>query len=204
MKRSLHLALAIAAALLAAAALPAHAQMFGMPLADDAPPVIEKSSYVTAGMMFGEETSYYGLRGTYALTGDIRVFADVGIADIKDDLDGFEGGNEMGVQAGLLYSLRVITAVDLALRAAGYFSPTTRSDAYGANAMVLASRETPLSGLSVYGGAGLDLMILEGEGDPDMALALGVLFGLTEQTHVFVEVGHRERSAFGGGLRYSF
>jgi hypothetical protein len=130
-------------------AVPVRAQ-FGLPVAESFE--ARETGYLdfTAGAMMSEDLKCYAIRDTIGVLEDLRLFVDLGMADVKRNDD------DLAVQAGLIYCLPIDVPVDLGLRASGYWFNGNVNEYTGGTLLLLASGNPVFEGLYVYGGSGVD------------------------------------------------
>ncbi|MFZ4398375.1 MAG: hypothetical protein ACOYOU_22400, partial [Kiritimatiellia bacterium] len=112
----------------------AHGQAIGLQVADTAEARTVGDLDVTAGTVFGNDVAFYGVRGTYNLLNELRVFADIGSVDVD--------GLHFASQVGALCSLPDEFISDLGVRTALYYGDTADDGIFGGNVMLISSGET--------------------------------------------------------------
>ena len=194
-------------------ALPALAQMAGLPVAEDAGIRNPGQMQVSGGIVLGDDINLYGGRLTYGMSPELAVFADFGL------LDPDHGDTGWGIQGGGLFALPIADLpFDLAARATlGYasldqdFGPATVDvDIITVNVGGLISM--PVEMVTLYGYLGLNWArtevsfrgFSESDTDTDPALGAGVLFPATPQLSFYGEVMHIDDLWFGLGARFAF
>ncbi len=193
----------IAAGMTLGAAFGVQAQGVGLQVGDTADARAAGQFQVTPGAVFGDDVSFYGLRESYSVFDELRVFLDLGAINAKDsDVD-------FGAQVGALACLPSEDLIcDLGLRTAIYYINTDIWDLLGASLMLVTSDETILDNLFVYGGVGGDFSIKtmdsseDDETEVNPAFSLGALYRFTDRLSLYLEVTHVDDVFFGGGLRF--
>lgn len=201
MKTGSFVATLVSGLLLAAPAL-GLAQDIGLRIADTAEPTTPGQFEVTPGVVFGDETSFYGVRETYVVAEDLRAFLDLGLVDSDhSDID-------LGGQLGALAPIPGVELIgDLAARATVYFANTDDRDVWGTDLMLVSSSETLVDSLFLYGGLGLDISHREsdesssGRTEFNPALSIGLFFRFSESVAAYVEASHVDGAAIGTGIR---
>jgi len=197
-------------------------QGYSLQVAESAAPSAQGLMRASAGINFGDEVTFYGVRGTYGVIEGLQVFADIGMAD-SDEMD-----SAMSIQGGAIYALPVEMPVDLAVRAAiakpffddieypvynyyyGYRLEKLSVDVLVMSAMLLASKDMSdmMANLTGYAGVGLARMSVEigdfDESETDLALAVGGIYQINDQLSVFAEIDYIDDPFFGGGARFDF
>lgn len=194
----------VAAGLAWGVALGAHAQGVGLQIGDTADKRPAGQFEITPGMVYGDDVSFYGLRESYSIFDELRVFLDLGAINATDsDVD-------FGAQLGALASLPSDDFVcDVGLRTALYYINTDVWDMFGASLMLVTSDETLLDNLFAYGGIGADVASKtwedETKGDKtkvNPAFSLGLLYRFTEKWSAYAEVSYVDDAFIGAGVRF--
>jgi hypothetical protein len=178
------------------------AQGIGLQVADSADPGEPGQLEITPGAVFGNDLWFAGVRESYTIVDELRVFLDLGAINADDsDLD-------FAVQAGALVCLPSGDYIcDLALRATTYFANADDEDTFGGSLMLISSDETLLDNLYVYGGLGMDLRNRKEDTDSrsrteiNPALSVGLLCHFTDSLAAYVEVSHADSGFLGMGIR---
>ena len=192
----------IAVGMILLAPLTLQAQGIGLQVADSAETGEPGRLELMPGAVFGDDMSFYGIRETYTIFEELRIFLDMGSVDADDsDLD-------FGVQAGALACIPSDDSIcDLALRAATYFINADNEDTFGGSLMLISSGETLLDNLHLYGGLGLDLSGRKASGasssrtEVNPALSAGVLYNFTDSIAAYLEVSYVDNAFIGTGVR---
>lgn len=179
----------------------AFGQGIGLQVADTAEARTQGDADFTAGLVFGNDAAFYGLRGTANLLNELRGFVDFGVEDMeRSDLT-------FAAQGGLLYALPVDFISDLALRAAVYYTDTDVRGVFGGNLMLVSSDETLLDNLFVYGGIGADFSSRKVEAAPEEGstrsevnplVTLGLIQKITDSFSVYAEATYFDTDLFAG------
>ena len=185
MKLHASLRLSLALGLLLGATLPTAAQMVGLPVLDTADHRDPGRFELMPGASFGEEMDFFGARASYTILDELRGFLDLGRLQTEDK------GENLALQAGGLCSLPGIDFCDTALRATGYYANTDYLDIIGADLMLVASGETLLDDLFIYGGVGADYserkIFSATHSEINPSLAAGMCYKFTRSFVVFIE-----------------
>ena len=178
------------------------AQDIGLRIADTAESRNPGQFEVTPGVVFGEDTSFYGFRETYVVSEDLRAFLDVGFVDSPDS------DPDLGGQLGVLAPIPGVELIgDLAARVTAYFVNTEKQDIVGTDLMLVSSSETLVDNLFLYGGLGLDISHREshvpssGRVEFNPALSAGLMFRFNESVAAYLEVSDVDGASFGTGVR---
>lgn len=189
-------------------AVPAMAQLAGLPIAGGAVAPAGKMQ-ASAGVVVGDDFNTYGVRGSFAPIEGLGLFGDAGLLD--------PDGGDMGwaVQGGGLFVLPLGLPVDLGLRGAlgfgGYDVHGGDATLFTLNGGLLASKT--IEQFTPYAFAGLNYFKWEVDVDhfgsvdddeTDLAIAGGVSFALTEQISIYGEIAHIDDVFFGFGGRFGF
>lgn len=178
------------------------AQGIGLQVADTADIREPGQLEITAGAVYGDDASFYGIRESYTIFEELRAFLDLGAINADDsDLD-------FAAQAGALACIPSEDYIcDLAVRAVTYFVNADDEDLFGGNLMLISSDETLLDDLYVYGGLGMDVSNRKKAGassshtEANPALTVGILYHFTESIAAYVEVSHVDDGFIGAGIR---
>ena len=194
----------VAAGLAWGVALGARAQGVGLQIGDTADKRTAGQFEIVPGMVYGDDVSFYGLRESYSIFDELRVFLDLGAINATDsDVD-------FGAQLGALAILPSDDFVcDVGLRTALYYINTDIWDMFGASLMLVTSDETLLDNLFAYGGFGADVASKtwedETKGDKtkvNPAVNLGLLYRFTEKWSAYAEVSYVDDTFIGAGIRF--
>jgi len=184
------------------------AQIVGLPVLDTAD-ARDSHFQITPGVAWGDEMNFTGARATIPLFDECRMFLDVGRLDVKG------GNSNLGMQAGALYSFPMTDLCDTAVRGALYYANTDHMDITGGNLMMVFSGQTLMSDdLYAYSGFGLDTSIRKTQTrytrlssshtDYNPAVALGLMFKVTEKIGLFVEGEYVDGFYGSGGVSFRF
>ena len=189
-------------------AIPANAQIAGLPIADSAVPLEAEMKRMSAGFVIGDDYNLFGGRFSYGLADDIAVFGDFGMVDPDS------GDSGWGIQIGGLYGIPVgDLPFDLAARGTfGYASldqkfgnQTHSTDIITSNIGALASTDVDM--MTLYGYLGFNYSRISNGGSDseiDPAIGGGALFHASEQVSIYLELMHIDDLWLGFGLRYAF
>jgi len=191
----------------------ARGQAVGLQVADTAEARTQGDSELTAGTALGywmsprlgPDRSFFGVRKTYSVLQDVRVFGDLGLEDV-------EGSNpNFGLQLGALCSLPENRIADFGIRTALHYTDTEQMSLFGGNLMFISSDETLIDHLFVYGGLGVDISKqktqnaaatddIQNKVNP--LVTLGALYKVTDQISLYAELTYLDTNAFVGfGLK---
>lgn len=192
-------------------AVPALAQLAGLPIAGGAV-APEGLMQASGGVVFGDDFNTYGVRGTFAPIEGLALFGDAGA------LDPDEGDLGWAVQGGGLFVLPLELPVDLGIRGAlgfgGFDADVPGVDATATlmtlNGGVLASKTIDM--LTPYAFAGINYVdtTVEVNGhdssddETDLAIAGGAVFAVNEMLSFYAEIAHIDDLFFGLGGRIAF
>ena len=193
-------------------ALPALAQLAGLPIAGgaEAPAGLVQGS---GGLVLGDDFNMYGVRGTFAPVQNLAVFGDAGL------LDPDEGDMGWAFQGGGLFVLPLGLPLDVGLRGALGYGGFAVDEAgvegeatiMTLNGGVLASKKIEM--FTPYAFAGLNYadteVDIDGYGEDsddeiDLAVAAGVVVALNEMISFYGEIAHIDDPFFGLGARVAF
>ena len=201
---------AVAAALLLAGR--ASAEPIGLPVADTAENGTQGGGGFTAGAALGlrnssgsqftTDAATFGIRGTYSIVDEFRMFGDMTVLDNK------KYGTHLGLQVGALTPIPT-DYTSLALRGTVYGSDGDRRDELGVTGMLLWSIQTPLESLSFYAGTGLDVKHdsfknatgTKRSNELNPMLDGGTIIKLSPAVSLFAEILYDDQWAVAGGLR---
>jgi len=198
-------------------AVSARAQL-GLPVAESYEARKTGQLDLTVGAMLSDDLKCYAVRDTFGVLEDLRLFVDLGLADVK------RNDEDLAVQAGLIYCLPIDVPVDLGLRAAAYWFNGNVNEITGASALLLASGNPVFEGLYVYGGGGfdyrktqidlaqLDLELTDeltestaglddSENDVFAVVTFGALMPITEKVWFFAEATYDDEPFLAIGVR---
>lgn len=171
------------------------------------------STVLAGGVTIGDNSEFYGGRLSGAVSEQVTLFGDVGIADF-DNVE----GSDPGVQMGAIVNLPADVPVDLAARGAFATAFFDDVDYYSLSGMLLASKDltTDVRGLSLYGGVGLFYWNEDREiggppgsdhhvenDDTELALAVGAILDVTDRLDLYIEFNEVDDSFLGGGVRWA-
>ena len=193
-------------------ALPALAQLAGLPIAGgaEAPAGLVQGS---GGLVLGDDFNMYGVRGTFAPVQNLAMFGDAGL------LDPDEGDMGWAFQGGGLFVLPLGLPLDVGLRGALGYGGFDVDEAgvegeatiLTLNGGVLASKKIEM--FTPYAFAGLNYadteVDIDGYGEAsddetDLAVAAGVVVALNEMISFYGEIAHVDDPFFGLGARVAF
>lgn len=214
--------LAVLVVVLVMAAVPASAQLLGLPVAEGAAALEPGAMAVSGGITIGDNVNMYGGRFRMGLMEGMDIFADAGLLD--------PDGAKMGpaIQFGGKFALPLDIPFDVAVRGAlgygMYDLKTTAGDFVAVSGDVdvltinvggVASMDIDM--ITVYGFLGLNhtrskvTIKMAGLGsasgshsDTDPALAAGAILKLNEQISLYAELAYIDDPFFsiGGGLSF--
>lgn len=194
-------------------AVPALAQISGLPIASGADSMDAGALRASGGIVLGDDFNLYGVRGTFAPIQGLAVFGDAGV------LDPDAGDMGWAVQGGGLFTLPVDLPVDLAVRGAvgfgGFDADVPGVDASATimtlNGGVVASKKIEM--FTPYAFAGLNYaktkVDVDGAGDAtddetDLAVAGGAVFAVNDQISIYGEIAYIDDLFIAGGVRVNF
>ena len=190
----------------------ARAEPIGLPVADTAENGTRGGGGFTcgaglglhgsSGSQFSTDAATFGMRGTYSIVDEFRMFGDLTLLDNK------KYGTHFGLQLGALSPIPT-DYVNLALRGAVYGTDGDERKEYGVNCLLLWSTRTPLEALSFYAGTGLDFKHDNfksefGTGSSDelnIMLDGGTIIKLSPAVSLFAEILYDDQWSVCGGLR---
>lgn len=190
-------------------AVPALAQMAGMPIAGGAGRSQPGTFTGSGGVVIGDAYNAYGVRGGIAVLANLTLFGDLGL------LDPDHGKTGWAIQGGGLLALKQHGLMDVGLRAtvgyAGY--DITGGDAEIMDVMggVLISRKLGI--FTPYGFLGINYMDMDTQthadgkkshNDTDVALAAGLELELAPSFSLYGELLHIDDFFWGLGARARF
>ncbi len=190
-------------------AVPAMAQMWGLPIASGAAAPEVGQFAISGGAVIGDNVNFFGGRVSFAPAQGLALFGDVGILDW--DTSGVDNG--LAVQAGALFTLPVDLPVDMAVR--GTVGMTKTDAKHGGGDLstfdlgggLLVSKA--FDAITPYGYVGIqysDWDADHGYSDKETELAIGggVSFALNEQFSLYGEMIYIDDPFFGIGGRFGF
>lgn len=186
----------------------AHAQLLGLPVADDAAPGMAGDMALSGGIVLGDDINLYGGRFSFDALDQLTVFGDLGAVDPDRGDTGF------GIQGGGLFSLRIPDfPADVALRGtAGYANIDQGSgrrsvdiDIWTVTGAGVVSH--PINEMfSVYGVLGVAYTRFSTSGHSDSefdpALGIGALLSATPELSFYAEFMHIDDPWIGIGGRF--
>ena len=190
-------------------AVPALAQIAGMPIAGGAGRLQPGTFTGSGGVVIGDNYNTYGVRGGIAVLANFTLFGDVGLLDPDDGKTGW------AVQGGGLVSLPKNGLMDMGLRMtvgyAGYDIKGGDAEIMDVMGGVLMSRKLGI--FTPYGFLGINYMDTDtkthadgkkSNNDTDLALAGGLELELTQQFSLYGELLHVDDFFWGLGARVRF
>lgn len=195
-------------------AVPALAQLAGLPIAGGADGLAGGGLRASGGLVLGDDFNLYGVRGTFAPIEGLAVFGDAGVID--PDI----GDMGWALQGGGLFMLPLGLPVDLGVRGAlgfgGFDADIPGVDATATlttiNGGVLASKKIEM--FTPYAFAGLNYaktkVEIDGVGgdvsddETDLAVAGGAVLTASEQISFYGEIAYIDDPFFGAGMRFDF
>ncbi len=192
-------------AAMALSATQAFSQGIGLQLADTTFRDEQESSFGVAGFAIGDDISFAGIRGTYSLLNEFKVFADIGLvhADLLEETDA-----GMGLAVGFLVDLPMDKYVDTSLRATYYRNAFMNEvDIDGVSAMLTTSWDIPgIREAAFFGGLGVindnvSVDIDDGssthDNDFEFAYAVGLSWILSDDFTIYFEYDDADSSRWG-------
>ena len=190
-------------------AVPALAQLAGLPIAGGADAMGAGGLRASGGLTLGDDFNLYGVRGTFAPIEGLAVFGDAGLID--PDI----GDMGWALQGGGLFTLPLGLPVDVGIRGtlglAGYDFDGGSASFKNINGGVLASKKIEM--FTPYAFAGINYidaeLDIDGLGDvsddeTDLAVAGGAVIALNEQISFYGEIAYIDDPFFGAGMRFDF
>ena len=190
-------------------AVPALAQLAGLPIAGGADAMGAGGLRASGGLTLGDDFNLYGVRGTFAPIEGLAVFGDAGLID--PDI----GDMGWALQGGGLFTLPLGLPVDVGIRGtlglAGYDFDGGSASFKNINGGVLASKKIEM--FTPYAFAGINYidaeLDIDGLGDvsddeTDLAVAGGAVIALNEQISFYGEIAYIDDPFFGLGGRLTF
>lgn len=211
-----------------ATSIPAMAQFFGLPVAENAKPGVQGAFSLGGGGTFGEyddsDVTMYGGRIGYNLTDGFKVFGDVGMVEVED------ADAEAAFQGGFLYAIPVQGDIPLAIRGTvGMLSYEETMTEYYYMYRIDAKADLDLmtytlalltsmdmDPMSIYAGAGVvhttvdmeasasalgyTVSVSESDSETDPMVLVGTKFALNANLSIYGEVAFIDGVNVGAGI----